>query len=191
MPSNAFKQHLLVLLGDADELLGAHAGLRTGKPGRQWGLGALNRAVVVICVSAWQAYVQEVTVEAMTTLRPAVGAPLGAWYSLNASTRSSAGRLNTTNVDNVRMLLSHTIGLQDVTASWFWKNCTSDRARQLLAEALTFRHQIAHGVNPSPVIQNAYATWLPTFFRRLGVRTDAGIRDFLVNTLGIANPWPA
>jgi hypothetical protein len=50
MPSTAFTQHLLVLLEDADELNDAHVQQRTGRPGRQWGLGAINRAVVVLCV---------------------------------------------------------------------------------------------------------------------------------------------
>jgi hypothetical protein len=48
MASNAFTQHLEILLHDAEELEAAHRQLRTGLPGRQWGLGALNRAVVVI-----------------------------------------------------------------------------------------------------------------------------------------------
>jgi hypothetical protein len=191
MPSNALTQHLHPLLEDADDLLDAHSQLRTGRPGRQWGLGALNRAVVVMCVSAWEAYIEEAIVEAITAIRPAAGAPLGSWVSLNASARSLVGRFNNPNVDNVRALLSDALGLPDITASWCWRNCTSDHARELLAQALRFRHQIAHGVNPRPVIHSSYATRLPGFFRRLGVRTDAGIRDFLVTTLGLPNPWPA
>jgi hypothetical protein len=94
MPSNAFTQHLLVLLEDADELVDVHSQLRTGRPGRQWGLGALNRAVVIMCVSAWEAYVEEVIVEAITAIRPTAGTPLGSWAALNASARSSVGRFN-------------------------------------------------------------------------------------------------
>jgi hypothetical protein len=191
MASNAFTQHLLVLLQDADELLDVHSQLRTGGPGRQWGLGGLNRAVVVTCVSAWEAYVEEVLVEAVTAIRPPAGGPLGNWAALNASARSAIGRFNNPNVENVRLLISDALGLPDITASWSWQNCTVDHARELLADALRLRHQIAHGVNPRPVIHNPYATRLPTFFRRLAIRTDGGIRDFLVNTLGIANPWPA
>ena len=133
---------------------------------------------------------EEVIVEAITAIRPAAGTPLGSWAALNAAARSSVGRFNNPNVDNVRMLISDSIGLPDITVSWSWRNCMSLDAAGLLAEALRLRHQIAHGVNPRPVIHSPYATWLPTFFRRLGSRTDAGIRDFLVNTLGIATPWP-
>ena len=94
-------------------------------------------------------------------------------------------------LDNVRMLISDALGLPNITTSWSWKNCTDEHARTLLAEALRLRHAIAHGVNPRPIIHSTYATWLPNFFRRLAAHTDGGIREFLVDTLGIANPWPA
>ncbi len=190
MPSGAFNQHLVALLKDARELLNAHTQLRTGRAGRQWGLGALNRAVVVMCVSAWEAYVEEVLVEAIDAIRPAPGAAPGSWPVLNASARSLIGRFNNPNVDNVRMLISDSIGLPDIAIWWSWRNCTIEQARERLAEALRFRHQIAHGVNPRPIIHSPYATMLVSFFQRIGSRTDAGIRDFLVNTLGISSPWP-
>jgi hypothetical protein len=190
MPSNAFTQHLLALLEDADELVDVHGQMRTGRPGRQWGLGALNRAVVVMSVSAWEAYIEEVIIEAITAIRPAAGNPLGIWPALNASARSAVGRFNNPNVDNVRILISDSIGLPDITAFWSWKNCTVVHARELLAEALSLRHQIAHGVNPRPIIHSDYATGLPKFLQRLGNTTDGGIRKHLVETLGIANPWP-
>ncbi len=190
MPSNAFTQHLLALLEDADELVDVHGQMRTGLPGRQWGLGALNRAVVVMSVSAWEAYIEEVIIEAITAIRPAAGNALGNWPALNASARSAIGRFNNPNVENVRMLISHSIGLPDITASWYWRNCTVAHARELLAEALSLRHQIAHGINPRPVVHSPYATRLPKFLQRLGSNTDAGIRKYLVEILGIANPWP-
>jgi hypothetical protein len=71
MPSNAFRQHFLVLLEDAYELLNAHSQLRTGRPGRQWALGAINRGVVVGCVSAWESYIEQVLLEALDAIRPA------------------------------------------------------------------------------------------------------------------------
>lgn len=58
MASNAYNDYLAELLADAQEINDAHKKLRTGKKGRQWGLGGLNRAVVVMSVSAWEAHVQ-------------------------------------------------------------------------------------------------------------------------------------
>lgn len=191
MPSNAYDNHLVVLLRDARELTQAHERLRTGLRGRQWELGALNRAVVVMSVSAWEAYIEEVLREAIIALRPVPPAALGNWSALFAAARSQIGRFNTPNVQNVRGLISDFIGLADVTDAWSWRNCVPQQARDLLADALQCRHQIAHGVNPRPVVHNNYARWLPPFFMRLGLRTDRAVREYLINTLGVANPWPA
>ena len=49
-------------------------------------MAALNRAVIVTCVSAWEAYVEELVRESLTVLRP-VALPLGPWPALNASIR--------------------------------------------------------------------------------------------------------
>jgi len=190
VPSNAFAVHLEQLLRDADELDAAHAQLRTGNPGRQFGLAALNRAAVVICVSAWESYVEELVREAIEGIRPAT-APLGVWSAHKAWVLGQLGRFNTPSMENVRGLLSDSIGLQGVQQSWIWRNCTAVQAAEKLAGALRYRHQIAHGVNPRPVIHNVYSSQLPEFFRRLGKATDQAVRDHIVNALGVANPWPS
>jgi hypothetical protein len=190
MPSVAYNQHLVVLLEDGDQLLDAHEELRTGRRGRQWGLEALNRAAVVMCVSAWQAYLQELVLEALAALQPAAPAPLGTWPTLNANARSLIGRFNTPSVGNVRRLFTEALGAPDVTNAWAWQNCGVDRASSLLEKALRFRHQIAHGVNPRPVIHNQYASGLPGFFLRLGSCTDRAVREYLVRDLALPSPWP-
>ena len=69
MPSNAFTGHLTQLLRDADDLDNAHFRLRTGSPGRQYRLAALNRAAVVVCVSAWESYIEELVRESLNAIR--------------------------------------------------------------------------------------------------------------------------
>jgi hypothetical protein len=88
MTSTAYANYLDVLLMDAEELEAAHERLRTGTVGRQWRLGALNRGVVVLSVSAWEAYVEEVMKECLEAIRPQ-SPPMGVWPSLNAR---SAGK---------------------------------------------------------------------------------------------------
>jgi hypothetical protein len=142
-----------------------------------------------MCVSAWEAYIEELVRESVGTMRPAV-APFGAWSAHNASILGQLGRFNNPNMENVRMLLSDAIGLQDVHQSWFWFNCTSAQAVQRLAAAMKWRHQIAHGVNPRPVIHNQYSSQLPDYFRRLARATDQAVRNHLVSAIGVASPWP-
>ncbi len=189
MPSSALLNHLDVVLADAEEIDRAHRELRTGNAGRQYGLGALNRAMVVMCVSAWETYVEEVTKETLDLLRPTTP-HLGVWPSHNASVRSLIGRFNNPNVQNTKNLIRECMGLGDVTQYWTWQGSTDQRACERLDEAIRLRHEIAHGVIPRPIIHNQqYASRLPGFFRKLGTRTDFGISAYLGNVLAINTGW--
>lgn len=174
MPSLALTTHLEALLHDAEELSAAHTRLSTGNRGRQWGLGAINRAAVVLCVSAWEAYLEEVLRESLRCLRPSTGA-VGTWSTLNAMVENQIVRFNAPNVENTARLFKECLGLPDVTENWRWRNCSRSAARIYLNQALQRRHQIAHGVNPRPAIPHAYSGWLPHFFRNLATRTDAAV----------------
>ncbi len=189
MPSNALSVHLDQLLGDATELDTIHSQLRAGLAGRQYGLASLNRAAVVISVSAWESYVEELMRESLQALRPAAP-PLENWPSLSAFILGELGRFHTPNAQNVANLINRCLGLPSVRTSWGWRNCTSAQAEGILNQALDLRHQIAHGVNPRPIIHNPYSNWLPGFIRRLARCTDDGVRNHLTATLGLANPWP-
>lgn len=186
MASQAYTDHLIPLLNDVDELQAAHKRLRTGQRGRQWGLGALNRATVVMCVSSWEAYIEQVTIEVIELLKPP-SQPLGHWQLLNASTRGAIGRFHTPNASNVRMLLRDSIGLNDITTEWYWQNCPPAKAMLWLDELLTFRHQIAHGAKPRPVIHSYYSSWVSGFIKNLARCTDRGLKNYLQNSLGMSN----
>lgn len=190
MPSRALTAHLEPLLADAEALSQAYTALRRIRRTPPDGLAALPRAMVVMCVSAWEAFVEELVREAISALRPPAGA-LGIWPALNASARGAIGRFNTPNTDQIRGLISDALGLQDVQVSWSWRGCTPAQARERLHHVMEFRHQIAHGVNPRPAVDILYARPLLNFFRRLGRCTDDAVRTHLVTTLGIPNPWPA
>lgn len=188
MASQAYTNHLEVLLADVIELGDAHTRLRTGVRGRQWRLGAINRAVVVLCVSAWEAYLEEIIKEAIEALRPTCP-PMGNWPSMKAAALSEVGRFNNPNVENTTRLFSSCLGLEDVTVDWSWRNSSRETTREYLNQALKHRHQIAHGVNPRPTIRNYYSTWLPGFIRNLSQRTDTTVANHLLNHLGV-NPAP-
>jgi hypothetical protein len=190
LPSNAFTNHLEQLLLDAEELDDSHTELSTGNPGRQYGLASLNRAIVVMSVSAWESYIEELMRESVLALCP-LGPPYAApWPALNAYVTGRLGTFNTPNQHNVEQLIRNCLGLIDVHLMWTWQNCTSAQAVQRLTDAMIYRHQIAHGVNPRPIIHNYYSSQLPSFFRRLARCTDVAVRNHLVGVHGLANPWP-
>lgn len=186
------------LLKDVEELNTAHANLRTGNRGRQWDLAALNRSVIVLTVSAWEAYVEDLVLECVDLLRsptqPAQpgGSPLAwphnAWPALNAEVKRVAKQLHTPNPPNVKRLVATATGLADVTLGWSYRRCNNAKAIQKLDELLTLRHQIAHGVHPRPVVHNKYATWAPLFVARIVECTESTLRSHLIG-LGIPNPW--
>jgi hypothetical protein len=117
LPSNAFSAHLQQLLRDAEELDDAHARLRTGQRGRPYGLASLNRATVVMSISAWESYIEELLRDFLQALRPS-SPPLGAWLALNAYVLGLLGRFHTPNASNVANLIHNSLGLPDVRVSW-------------------------------------------------------------------------
>lgn len=117
MPSNAITTHLSQLLLDAEELEEAHVSLRTGGPGRQYGLASLNRAAVVMSVSGWESYVEELMRESVQALRPA-GPALDPWPALSAYVISQVNTFNTPNQANVERLIRNCVGLANIHTFW-------------------------------------------------------------------------
>src|SRR5262245_10349826 len=127
--------------------------------------------------------------ESVQALRPPLP-PLGVWPALSAYVTGLLGNFNTPNQPNVERLIRNCLGLPDVHLSWVWQNNTSAQAVQRLTDVITYRHQIAHGVNPRPIIHNHYSSQLPAFFRRLARCTDNAVRQHLVTAYSLAAPWP-
>ena len=100
------------------------------------------------------------------------------------------GRFNTPNQDNVEQLIRNCLGLSDVHLSWTWQNCTSAQAVQRLTDAMTSRHEIAHGVNPRPIIHNRDFRSIAAFLSTVAHCTDDAVRNHLINVHGVT-PWPA
>lgn len=65
---------------------------------------ALNRAVVVLTVAAWQAYVQDATRVAIDRLKPG-GPPQQSWNLTNAQASRAIHLFSTPNAENTRDLL--------------------------------------------------------------------------------------
>ncbi|MCB9663433.1 MAG: hypothetical protein H6732_04950 [Alphaproteobacteria bacterium] len=188
MPSDAYESHLIPLLEDVNDLIGAHNTGSTGAMGRQWRLGGINRAGVVVAVSAWEMYVECLLEESVMAMKPAAP-PLGTWPALLAGAKSQIGRFNTPNTQNTQRLFREHIGLPDVTAQWTWKGASRKTNRERLNKALTTRHEVAHGVSPRPSVHFKYMKGLVGFFKRLGTWTDAEVHRYLTNDLGLAPPW--
>jgi len=189
VPSNAYAGRLVPLLRDAEELNDAYTQLHGVAALQHFATAALNRAAVVLCISAWEAYVEELVRESLQALHTPIP-HAGLTHALNQLLEDDLNRFNTPSGANVQSLLRQTIGVPDVRRFWYWPGMTIVQAGSALGQALTLRHQIAHGVHPRPVVHNHYTSQLPDFFRRLGRKTDVAVRNRLVNNHGIPAPWP-
>lgn len=179
-------------MSDPLDLIEIHRDLRTG-PGRRTREVALNRAIVVLTVAAWQAYVQDAARAALNRIRPPKGTPQGAYPVLRGQVLSSVGSFATPNAENTRVLLLH-VGF-DPWPSWAWRegsiSLTDLEVRERLNHWLKVRHSIAHGDDLPRVpvlaktndgtstlrLRNARAC--VRFFERLTEATTSGLSGVL------------
>lgn len=146
------------LLKNAKDLVEIHNRLG-GRPGRRFGEMSLNRAVVILTVAAWQAYVEDLARAALGILAPT---PQTLLYQLiRADTLNAIRRFNTPNSRNTIDLLIRTgfdpSVLWAFLTRWPWarlttgeifyqqKTWTSAQAIEELDIWLQVRHRIAHG----------------------------------------------
>jgi len=146
------------LLKNAKDLVEIHNRLG-GKPGRRFGEMSLNRAVVILSVAAWQAYVEDLTQAALVLLAPTP--QTGLYQLIRADTLNGIRRFNTPNSRNTVDLLARTgfdpSAVWTFSAQWAWARLSSGEtyyqqmtwtpsdATEELDTWLQVRHRIAHG----------------------------------------------
>lgn len=132
---------------DSQNLVDIHRALNQGR-GRRFREVTINRAIVVLTVAAWQAFVEDLAEAVLDTIEPPVADPTRpAWVLVNALTRGALGRYNTPDVSNTRSLLAN-VGF-DPHPSWVWGfgrgASTPATVSRRIDEWLRVRHAIAHG----------------------------------------------
>lgn len=187
MPSKAMTTHFFELLNDAQSGI-AMQHLLVAQGADQTLIECLSRSIIVSCVSAWEAYLEELVREAIELLKP-VNSPVGSWPVFRATSLSLVGRFNTPNTDQVRNLFAEVLGLQDIQQHWEWPGTTRSESRTKLHLIMDLRHQIAHGTRPRPIIPAPDASDYRVFFAQVAMETDVALRNFLI-ACGVAEPWP-
>lgn len=134
-------------MDDPRNLVEIHKDLNPRR-GRRYRETTLNRAMVVLTVAAWQAYVQDLTRAILDTIQPPAGDPANVQFQLiRAATLTALGRFNTPDARNTCNLLAN-VGF-DPLPHWSWKRgrwaLTIDDATRSVDEWLRVRHTIAHG----------------------------------------------
>jgi hypothetical protein len=156
---------------DPHNLLWLHRNSQKGK-GRRHRQPTLNRAVVVLAVAAWQAYVEDTTTAILTAIAVPVGDPGRAVYVVvRAATRGGLTRFNTPNARNTLALFDN-VGF-DPTPTWTFtlgtppRNYSAANVRVELDQWLDVRHTIAHGsVLPASAVVSGRTQSGPSLHRK-------------------------
>jgi hypothetical protein len=151
-----------------DNLVKVHRNAGTGLQGKRTIEVSINRAIVVLTVAAWQAFVEDITeaVLAVATALPATGPtlPRGQLSLLAGQVKKAIGDFATPNCENSRRLMG-SAGF-DPYADWTWTQ-PGGRAVGIITVTpqdvagrinywLRLRHDLAHGhdsLSPLPVLQ--------------------------------------
>lgn len=132
---------------DSENLVAIHKELNTGA-GRRTKEVSLNRAIVVLTVAAWQAFVQDLVREIVEFVEVPFGAEGFERYRLiKMDALKSVYHFSTPNAENTRRLLMN-VGF-DPWPHWRWSagptSLTELQVRERMDQWLRVRHAIAHG----------------------------------------------
>jgi hypothetical protein len=176
---------------DSDNLVAVHRA--TEGPGRRTREVSINRAIVVLTVAAWQAFVEDLVAEILEEIEVAPGdAGYLSFLTLRADARNAAHNFSTPNAENTRGLLMR-LGF-DPWSYWTWWEgpvfLTAQQGRERMNQWLKVRHAIAHGDAELPdvpvlatladgtrVIHRANAEACMSYFRRIVDATTFGARE--------------
>lgn len=173
--------------------------------GRRHNQDALHRVAIVVCVAAWQAYIDAIIREGLTATKPLAGSPrhvLTYHRLVENQAKTDLGRFNTPNGENVRRLILEALGF-DVHNAWAWnaprRRWTSQDTKTRMDEWLKIRHSVAHGFGlPNltwlnhrgvPRLTLGHVKDCQHFFRHLVGQMDPALSLFLTAEYGIPAPW--
>jgi len=189
-----------------DNLVAVHR--HRGGPGRRYEEMAINRAIVVMSVAAWQAAIEDMVRVALDAAVPSPTSPLSrqGYNLLAGNLRGAVARFSTPNSQKTRELFE--LVNYDPKPTWTWQTGrfgretrTPNDAAQRLDDWLRVRHAIAHGASELPAVsvlgavRTGQATANPPlrladaenclgFIRKLTRVTGAG----MANHLGVQDP---
>ena len=94
---------------------------------------------------------------------------------------------NTPRAENVDVLFSKLIGLNQVSSCWSWRGLSNNEAKNKLSNLITLRGSIAHRVAASQTVYKNDVTVHMDFIRRLAVKTSNRTRQHIYERTG---EWP-
>lgn len=210
--SKAYSETFDSLMQDVQNLDALHPAPK-GTPGRPPGdTGPLLRSMVVLLHTAWENYVEQVSLEGLNFLLEEIGqdhtklpralkvkvaAAKNPWALAGVlwqtegreAVRREASKLNTPNVENSEALLDLALGMPEALHGIRWQKMSSPKVIANIDEFVhDIRGEIVHkGSTPGKLNKAGVGSWI-TFFANLTLRLDNKIGDHLLAEAG-AKPW--
>jgi hypothetical protein len=195
---------------DVDTLLGMHSG--TGAPGRPAGNnGPLLRSAVVLLVTAWENYVEQVLLEVIDHVTPIVAADANLlsthlrsavatkakespWHVIGDSWLTDVARkrieyeirkFNTAATKQVNTLVDQVLGIESILDSVSWQGLGADKVQAYLDDlVLNIRGEIVHkGTPPGELDLGGVRNWR-TFIGNLVRTFDVGLAKAVTTRYG-------
>lgn len=219
MASNALKR-FRDKQKDVQYLLGIHAeltGLDRGK--RAKNVEVLNKSAIVFVSALWEAYCEDLLLEAMTFLVENVTSSNSLPSSLRKNVAKSIKPKIQDNIenawklvedwkpetkkyveDNIRhvntassscviKLFKDMLDIEDISSSWRWQNMTPEQSRKSLDEYCGTRHKIAHGRPSRASIKKKHATSFFQLTQKLAEVTETVVHSQVQEATGKHMDW--
>jgi len=212
MPSNA-RTTLDANKTDLDRLWWFHSNEAGNNKGRKYGVEVLNKAVVVFVCAAWEAYCEDIILEAIDHIKAdgadfnllpkevktAIGLRIklekheqspwklagDGWKDIVvAHAKESVGALNTPKAGKLKTLFAETIGIKNITDNWSWQKCKVATAITRLDTFVTLRGELAHRLKATDAVTKKHGEDFFSHATLLAGKIDMSVRNHLHTITG-------
>jgi len=214
---NTHMNVLMDNMKEVDRLTGIHSQITTTGPGYKPNVQVLHKSAIVLLVACWEAYVEDLvsaTLEEMIkkagshsifpdSVLERVGSKHSgkkAWDLAGDGWKKSlrdnkkevlartVGSLNTPKTAQVNELFSKTIGLKDLSSSWYWSGRSVSKTTSALDALVALRGSVAHRVSTSRNVTLKNVRDSRGLVFRLSVKSHNRACEFLTAQVG-SSPW--
>lgn len=204
-------------IAEVEQLLSIHTKLGGPGPGRKRDVEVLNKSAIVLVVACWEAFVEDLASLALDymitnakdhkafpkSVLDRVGSKNNgpnAWALAGDGWKKvlrdnyteilakTAGVLNTPRANQVDDLFSKSIGLNNVSACWYWKGRAKGKAAVALDDLVTLRGSIAHRVKHSKSVHKKTVVSAISLVNYLAAKSSNSVRTHVHASVG-KYPW--
>lgn len=216
MASDAFK-NLEAKQAELNRLWWFHTETGGDLQGRRYGLEVLNKAVVVFVCAAWEAYCEDVILEAKGHILSGCDDPGllsnhaktpianalresrahldvwelagNGWKTLwESQVNAKVAKLNTPKSAELTKLYKQTLGIGEITHNWYWQNCNNGKAKDRLDKLVTKRGEIAHKLITEDAVKKIHGETFYSHVKLLAERIEITVADKVQEMTG-TRPW--